>query len=103
MASPTVRRDRAGSTCTTCPTRLSQSGWPRWEPGGGIISVAWADDVLWTANQVGVAAVDVRNPLAPVAMGSKVTDSWAMAVAASDSGAFLAGWNEVAVYQADLA
>ena len=73
------------------------------EPGGGIISVAWADDVLWTANQVGVAAVDVRNPLAPVAMGSKVTESWAMAVAASDSGAFLAGWNEVAVYQADLA
>ena len=71
------------------------------EPGGGIISVAWANDVLWTANQVGVAAVDVRHPRAPVALGSKATDSWAMAVATSGSGAFLAGWNEVAVYQAD--
>ncbi len=72
------------------------------KPGGGIISVAWANDVLWTANQVGVAAIDVRDPSAPITMGSKSTESWAMAVATSTEGAFLAGWNEVALYEANL-
>ena len=79
---------------------LSQSGWLRWSQGG-IISVALAD-VLWTATRwawpPSMCAIRSRRSL-----WAQGQDSWAMAVAASDSGAFLAGWNEVAVYQADLA
>jgi len=71
------------------------------EPGGGIISVAVANDVLWTANQVGVAAIDVSDPTNPVVMGTQETFSWAMAVTASDAGAFLAGWNEVSLFAVD--
>jgi hypothetical protein len=71
------------------------------EPGGGIISVAVANDVLWTANQVGVAAIDIADPTAPMVIGTQETSSWAMAVTASDAGAFLAGWNEVSLFTAD--
>jgi hypothetical protein len=71
------------------------------EPGGGIISVAVANGVLWTANQGGVAAIDVTDPTVPVVIGTQETSSWAMGVTASDAGAFLAGWNEVSLFTAD--
>jgi hypothetical protein len=73
------------------------------EPGGGIISVAVANGVLWTANQGGVAAIDVADPAAPVVIGTQETSSWAMGVTASDAGGFLAGWNEVSLFTADSA
>ena len=72
------------------------------DPGGGSQSVSVGDQVLWVANQVGVAAVDVRDPTNPQVMGSKSTGSWAMAVASSGPEVFLAGWAEVAVYEADV-
>ena len=71
------------------------------DPGGGSMSVALGDGVLWVANQRGVAAIDVRDPTNPQVMGSKFTASWAMAVASSGKDVFLAGWSEVAVYSAD--
>jgi hypothetical protein len=71
------------------------------EPGGAIISVAVTGDILWTANQDGVAAIDVSDPEAPVVIGTEATPSWAMGVAATESGGFLAGWNEVALFIAD--
>lgn len=71
------------------------------DPGGGSQSVAVGEQVLWVANQVGVAAIDVRDPTRPQVMGSKSTGSWAMAVASSGPEVFLAGWAEVAVYEAD--
>ena len=73
------------------------------DPGGGSISVSVGGGVLWVANQVGVAAIDVRDPTNPQPMGSKSTGSWAMAVASYANGAFLAGWSEVAFYLAEPA
>jgi hypothetical protein len=71
------------------------------EPGGAVISVAVADGVLWIANQLGVAAIDVSEPAAPVLIGSESTTSWAMGVTAMTDSVFLAGWSEVAIFTAD--
>ena len=72
------------------------------EPGGGIISVAWADDVLWTA--AGWAwppsMCAIRSRRSPWAARSRVMGDGGGRIR---PGAFLARWNEVAVYQADLA
>jgi hypothetical protein len=71
------------------------------EPGGAIISVSAGGDLLWTANQEGVAAIDIRLPSLPVLVGTESTPSWAMGVEATEAGVFLADWNRVATFEAD--
>lgn len=67
----------------------------------GIQSVAVDGAVLWAVNQLGVVALDISDPLAPVPLGFGETDEFAMHVTAGGGLAYVADWTRMEVWEAD--
>ncbi|MFT4979607.1 MAG: hypothetical protein ACI8S6_005519, partial [Myxococcota bacterium] len=74
----------------------------RLDYGGSVQSVSLDGDTLWAVNQEDVIAVDVRDPTAPVPLGSITTPEFAMHITARDGVAWVGDWSRLSSWTADI-
>jgi hypothetical protein len=69
--------------------------------GPSSVGVSAAKDVVWSANQEGVVAIDISDPYNPYEIATKDTPDWAMNVYAWQRMAYVADWDYVHTYEID--